>query len=69
MNAHVKKQYTDILYDKKDRVATITINRPQSYNSVTQHSVEELTDAFKRQLDILGKHFEINHMLHICKFL
>ena len=47
MNAHVKKQYTDILYDKKDRVATITINRPQSYNSVTQHSVEELTDAFR----------------------
>jgi naphthoate synthase len=47
MNAHVKKQYTDILYDKKDRIATITINRPQSYNSVTQHSVEELTDAFR----------------------
>jgi naphthoate synthase/2-ketocyclohexanecarboxyl-CoA hydrolase len=48
MNVHVKqKQYTDILYEKKDGIATITINRPDTYNSVTQHSVEELTDAFR----------------------
>ena len=36
-----------VLYESVDRIATITINRPQSYNSVTQHSVEELTDAFR----------------------
>jgi dihydroxynaphthoic acid synthetase len=38
--------FTDILYEKKDGVALITINRPDSYNSVTRHSIEELTAAF-----------------------
>ena len=47
MNQHVRSAYTDIRYDKKDGVATITINRPETYNSVTQHSVEELCDAFR----------------------
>ena len=46
MNTHVDPPFTDILYEKKDGVAIITINRPDSYNSVTQHSIEELCDAF-----------------------
>lgn len=47
MNTHVRTQFTDILYDKSDGIATISINRPETYNSVTQHSVEELTAAFR----------------------
>lgn len=39
--------FTDILYAKGSGIATITINRPETYNSVTQHSVEELTAAFR----------------------
>ena len=40
-------EFDDILYTVVGGVATITINRPQSYNSVTQHSIEELTAAFR----------------------
>jgi dihydroxynaphthoic acid synthetase len=47
MNIHAKFKFTDIIYEKKQGVAWITINRPDSYNSVTQHSIEELCDAFR----------------------
>lgn len=39
--------FTDILYEKGGGIATVTINRPETYNSVTQHSVEELIAAFR----------------------
>jgi len=38
--------YTDILYEKKDGVAWITINRPEVRNAFRTRTVEELTDAF-----------------------
>jgi naphthoate synthase len=38
--------YTDILCDKKDGVAWITINRPQVRNAFRTRTVHELTDAF-----------------------
>ena len=38
--------YTDILYEKKDGVAWITINRPEVRNAFRTKTVHELTDAF-----------------------
>jgi naphthoate synthase/2-ketocyclohexanecarboxyl-CoA hydrolase len=39
--------FTDLLYDKTDGVATVTIDRAETYNSVTQHTMEEMIAAFR----------------------
>lgn len=39
--------FQDILYEKKDWVATVTINRPESYNCYTANTLQELARAFK----------------------
>ena len=43
--------YEDIIFEKKERIARITINRPQRYNACTQQTVHELIDALKRCMD------------------
>jgi naphthoate synthase len=40
--------YTDILYDVRDAVATLTINRPERLNAFRGRTVEELIHAVKR---------------------
>ena len=40
--------YEDILFEEKNRVATITLNRPERYNSLRAQTYEELLDAIKR---------------------
>ena len=37
--------YQDIVYDKRDGVATITINRPEVMNAFRAKTVEEMLDA------------------------
>ncbi len=37
--------FKDILYEKKDWVATITFNRPEAFNSFTQLTIAELQEA------------------------
>ena len=39
--------FTDILYDKRDHVARITINRPRQYNAFTGDTLKELALAFE----------------------
>ncbi len=38
-------QFTEIIYEKKEGVATITINRPEKYNACTPVTIYELTQA------------------------
>ena len=39
-------EYTDITYEVADRVATITMNRPEKLNAFTQTMMREMIDAF-----------------------
>ncbi len=41
------RQYKDILYEVRDQVARITINRPKQYNAFTGDTLKELTLAFE----------------------
>jgi len=41
-------EYTQILYEVADQVATITLNRPEQLNAFTTKMMRELIDAFDR---------------------
>ena len=42
------KEYKDILYDVRDGVVRITINRPEVYNAFRNQTLEELIEALRR---------------------
>jgi enoyl-CoA hydratase/carnithine racemase len=46
-----KKKYKDILFEVKDNVAWLTINRPQTRNAVREQTLDELTEAFRSTRD------------------
>jgi 2-ketocyclohexanecarboxyl-CoA hydrolase len=48
MDSSTMEKYRDILFDVRDAVARITINRPEKYNAFTAATCEELIDAFRR---------------------
>jgi len=39
--------FEEIVYSKRDWVATVTINRPESYNAYTWRTLQEMTQAFR----------------------
>jgi enoyl-CoA hydratase/carnithine racemase len=41
------KKYSDILYEVKDQVAWVTINRPRVLNSFREQTLDEMIDALK----------------------
>src|SRR5690606_27030836 len=41
-------EYTDILYDVSEDIATITFNRPERLNSFRARTIEEMIHAFKK---------------------
>jgi enoyl-CoA hydratase/carnithine racemase len=43
-----KTDFQEILYEKKDWVARITINRPQNYNAYSTPCLDELATAFRQ---------------------
>ena len=44
----MSKQYKDILYEVRDGVVNVTINRPEVYNAFRNQTLEELIDALHR---------------------
>ncbi|HUJ74872.1 MAG TPA: 1,4-dihydroxy-2-naphthoyl-CoA synthase [bacterium] len=42
----MKQPYQDILYAKRDGVATVTMNRPQVYNAFRPQTIDEMIHAF-----------------------
>lgn len=41
------QKYQDIIYEKKDGVARVTINRPEVYNAFRDLTIDEMIDAFE----------------------
>jgi enoyl-CoA hydratase/carnithine racemase len=44
----MRLSYETILYEVKDRIATITFNRPDRLNALSELMLKELTDAYSR---------------------
>ena len=40
------REYTDILYEKAEGIAKITINRPELHNAFRPKTIDEMTEAF-----------------------
>ncbi len=45
--ATARLRFSDILYEKKEGVARVTLNRPEVYNAFSSDTLRELTEAFR----------------------
>jgi enoyl-CoA hydratase/carnithine racemase len=43
--------YDTILYEASDRIATITLHRPETLNAINQRMIEEINEAYRRAED------------------
>ena len=50
-SAKASRQYSDILYEVKDQVAWVTINRPRVHNAFREQTLDEMIDALKSTRD------------------
>ena len=50
-NGGAGRSYQDILYEVKDQVAWVTINRPRVLNAFREQSLDEMIDALKSTRD------------------
>jgi 1,4-dihydroxy-2-naphthoyl-CoA synthase len=39
--------FADIVYEKKDGIARVTLNRPDVYNAYSSDTLREMTEAFR----------------------
>ena len=40
------KEYSEIIFERDDKIAKITMNRPEKHNAFTPVTVAEMIDAF-----------------------
>ena len=40
-------RFDEILYEKKDGIARVTLNRPEAYNAYSLKTLREMTEAFR----------------------
>ena len=43
--------FNDVLYEAKDRVATITLNRPERFNAISESMPDDIANAFRQASD------------------
>jgi len=49
-----KKNFTDIIYEKAEGIARVTINRPEKRNAFRPETISEMIDAFSDARDDVG---------------
>ena len=49
-------KFGDVLYDVNDRVATITLNRPERFNAISETMPDDIAAAFEYADDDDGLH-------------
>ena len=46
--------FGSFLYESMDRVATITLNRPERFNAISENMPDDIASAFKQRTEEVG---------------